>query len=189
MCVCVCVGVCVESVTDTGLCRGVPPISGDFDMIKEGDRLLLGLSGGKDSMSLLHCLLDFQRRSRVKFQLGCVTVDPQSPGFQPGPLREYVARCVRSDSLLRKRVHALLSTPCARVQDVCEMSGKVWRCALSRWVCAVSRRARSRVRGVIAVCHGGGVCGEERVMHVRCSPPAALDGKCRPTPLTHPSGP
>ena len=123
--VCVCVCVCVERVTDTGLCRGVSPISGDFDMIKEGDRLLLGLSGGKDSMSLLHCLLDFQRRSRVKFQLGCVTVDPQSPGFQPGPLREYVARCVRSDSLLRKRVHALLSTPCARVQDVCETSGKV----------------------------------------------------------------
>lgn len=40
-----------------------------WDMIQEGDRLLLGLSGGKDSLSLLHCLLEFQRKLPIKFEI------------------------------------------------------------------------------------------------------------------------
>lgn len=64
----------------------------EFDMIKEGDRLLLGLSGGKDSMSLLHCLLDLQRRSPVRFTLAAATVDPQAAGFRPEPLKAYLAQ-------------------------------------------------------------------------------------------------
>jgi tRNA(Ile)-lysidine synthase TilS/MesJ len=40
-----------------------------WDMIQEGDRLLLGLSGGKDSLSLLHCLLEFQRKLPIKFDI------------------------------------------------------------------------------------------------------------------------
>lgn len=40
-----------------------------WDMIQEGDRLLLGLSGGKDSLSLLHCLLEFQKKLPIKFEI------------------------------------------------------------------------------------------------------------------------
>ena len=40
-----------------------------WDMIHEGDRLLLGLSGGKDSLSLLHCLLEFQKKLPIKFDI------------------------------------------------------------------------------------------------------------------------
>ncbi len=40
-----------------------------WDMIQEGDRLLLGLSGGKDSLSLLHCLLEFQKKLPIKFDI------------------------------------------------------------------------------------------------------------------------
>ena len=61
---------------------------GDFDMIREGDRVLLGVSGGKDSLSLLHLLLHLQRRAPVRFELGAVTVDPQVEGFDPSPLKE-----------------------------------------------------------------------------------------------------
>ena len=50
---------------------------------KEGDRVMLGLSGGKDSLTMLHCLLQLQRRSPTKFELACVTVDPQTTGFDP----------------------------------------------------------------------------------------------------------
>lgn len=64
---------------------------GDFDMIRDGDRVLLGLSGGKDSLSLLHVLLQLQRKAPVRFELGACTVDPQSPEFDPSPLKPYMA--------------------------------------------------------------------------------------------------
>ena len=44
-----------------------------WDMIKEGDRLLLGLSGGKDSLSLPHCLLEFQRKLPIRFEIEVCT--------------------------------------------------------------------------------------------------------------------
>jgi tRNA 2-thiocytidine biosynthesis protein TtcA len=62
----------------------------DYDMIREGDRLLLALSGGKDSMSLLHVLLALRDKSPVRFELAAATVDPCIDGFDPGFLRDYV---------------------------------------------------------------------------------------------------
>lgn len=64
---------------------------GDYAMIRPGDRVLLGLSGGKDSLSLLHILLYLQKRAPVKFELAACTVDPQSPDFDPSPLKAYLA--------------------------------------------------------------------------------------------------
>ena len=63
----------------------------DFMMIRDGDRILLGLSGGKDSLSLLHLLLHFQRCAPVDFELGAVTVDPQTEAFDPSPLIPYMS--------------------------------------------------------------------------------------------------
>ncbi|MDH5409430.1 MAG: tRNA 2-thiocytidine biosynthesis protein TtcA [Gammaproteobacteria bacterium] len=63
----------------------------DFDMIHEGDRLLLGLSGGKDSLSLLHILHHLQSYAPVKFKLGAMTVDPEIEGFDPSHLKSYTA--------------------------------------------------------------------------------------------------
>ena len=64
---------------------------GDYAMIKEGDRILLGLSGGKDSLSLLHILLHLRDKAPIRFELACCTVDPQSPEYDPSPLKAYVA--------------------------------------------------------------------------------------------------
>ena len=64
---------------------------GDFAMIRDGDRVLLGLSGGKDSLSLLHVLLHLQKKAPVKFELAACTVDPQSPDYDPSPLKPYLA--------------------------------------------------------------------------------------------------
>ena len=62
----------------------------EWGMIRDGDRLLLGLSGGKDSLALLHVLLALQKRAPVKFDLACATVDPQTDSFDPSPLIPYV---------------------------------------------------------------------------------------------------
>ena len=62
----------------------------DYHMIKDGDRVLLGLSGGKDSLSLLHILLHFQRHAPINFELAAMTVDPQSGDFDPSPMIPYL---------------------------------------------------------------------------------------------------
>jgi len=67
----------------------------EFDMIRDGDRVLACLSGGKDSLSMLHILRQYQRFARskgVRFELGAATVDPQIPlQFDPRPLIGYCA--------------------------------------------------------------------------------------------------
>ena len=73
------------------LLRPVGRAIADHDMIREGDRVLLGLSGGKDSLSLLHILLHLQRHAPIHFELAATTVDPEIEGFNPEPLKAYVA--------------------------------------------------------------------------------------------------
>lgn len=62
----------------------------DYDMIRPGDRLLLGLSGGKDSLSMLHTLLHLRDKSPVPFTLATATVDPEIDGFDPSAMCDYV---------------------------------------------------------------------------------------------------
>jgi len=62
-------------------------------MINDGDRVLVCLSGGKDSLSLLHTMrqLQFSMKKEGKaFSLGAVTVDPCSSSYNPKPLIPYL---------------------------------------------------------------------------------------------------
>jgi len=61
-----------------------------WNMLEDGDRLLLGLSGGKDSLSLLHCLLECKRKLPIQFEIEVCTIDPMTPSFDPSPLIPYV---------------------------------------------------------------------------------------------------
>lgn len=73
------------------LLRPVGRAIADYAMIRPGDRILLGLSGGKDSLSLLHILRHLQRHAPVRFEIGAITVDPLVDGFDPSVLQPYLA--------------------------------------------------------------------------------------------------
>lgn len=108
-----------------------------WEMIQDGDRLLLGLSGGKDSLSLLHLLLDIKRRHPIRFELEVCTIDPMTPSFDPSPLIPYVESLglkyhyLKEDIVARaasagkegKEVASLCSY-CARMKR-----GKLYTCA------------------------------------------------------------
>lgn len=72
------------------LMRQVTQAMIQWDMLQEGDRLLLGLSGGKDSLSLLHVLLEFQKKLPINFEIEVCTIDPMTTSFDPSPLIPYV---------------------------------------------------------------------------------------------------
>ena len=71
------------------LLRKVGRAIGDFDMIRNGDRILLGVSGGKDSLGLLHLLNHLRSYAPVRFELAAITVDPEVEGFEPARLKPY----------------------------------------------------------------------------------------------------
>jgi len=81
----------IPIIPPKSLLRPVGRAIADFDMIREGDRILVGVSGGKDSLSLLHILRHLQRYAPVRFELGALTVDPQVAGFEPETLKPYLA--------------------------------------------------------------------------------------------------
>lgn len=63
----------------------------DFAMIREGDRIAVGVSGGKDSYTLLLLLEELRRRAPIDFQLVAVTIDSGYPGYRGDVVQEYVA--------------------------------------------------------------------------------------------------
>ncbi|KAL4229996.1 hypothetical protein ACF0H5_010384 [Mactra antiquata] len=109
----------------------------EFDMIKDGDGVLVCLSGGKDSLSLLHTIKQYQyycRKKNIQFRLGAVTVDPQTPAYDPSPLKHYLASLgvpyfYESQGILEQASN--LPYECASICSFCSRMkrGRIYACA------------------------------------------------------------
>jgi tRNA 2-thiocytidine biosynthesis protein TtcA len=104
----------------------------DFDLISTGDRIMVALSGGKDSYALLLILEALRRRAPIDFKLVAVHLDQGQPGHDPSPLRAWLVEHGFDHHIVRDDTYSIVKKTVPEGRTPCSMCARLRRAILYR---------------------------------------------------------